>query len=419
VKFRKELVETLRSVPGIWQVFTVFVTMQFITLPFSKSIGESISKVMIQQIDWTSMFLIGAWICRKPGRTQRYTTFIAIMVVPLFFLAYEEAHHHKILWASHVPSFLKVSDPVAAMILAGQVRGATGLYRVKTTFSTPLGIGEFMALAAPFALHWIVTGRSLYTRVGAAMIFVMAWACVRFADARLGVVGFLVTILLYGMYWGLLRFRRDRRDLVGATIVYAYPAVFAVAAVAVQAIHSLHTLVFGGGEAQASNEARQNQLRMGIPKVLQNPIGHGASQSGQSMGYGAGEFVTVDNYWLTIALDYGIIGILTFVLIFLVTVGAGSRAALQSAVVKDRELKLLVPLIIALSSFLIMKLVFSQPENHPLVFAMAGMTVGLTFRARAAIKAAAALETGATEAAAAPPLSRRPLPRRAPAPAAR
>ena len=35
------------------------------------------------------------------------------------------------------------------------------------------------------------------------------------------------TFLLYSLFWGLLRFRRTRGDLVSATIVYSYPTIAA------------------------------------------------------------------------------------------------------------------------------------------------------------------------------------------------
>ncbi|MDB5420265.1 MAG: hypothetical protein JWR59_212, partial [Brevundimonas sp.] len=255
-QFRKEIGETLASVPWLRQTFALFVLMQFITLPFSKAINQSLQKALVQQIDWTSMFIIGAWVCRQPGRVQRYVNIVILLMVPIFIITMEEIQHHQVLWNGHVPSFLKVNDPVAALILASSVRGATGLYRAKATFTTPLGLGEYMGLLAPFGLHMLVGTRSLPTRVAGGTLLTAAFVAIRLADARLGVVGMFVSTILYGLYWGLQRFRRNGRDLIAATFVYAYPAIFGVATAGVMLFKPLHRLVFGGEETAGSNEAR-------------------------------------------------------------------------------------------------------------------------------------------------------------------
>src|SRR3546814_2732233 len=48
----------------------------------------------------------------------------------------------------------------------------------------------------------------------------------------------------------------------------------------------------------------------------------------------------------------------------------------------DREVSLLIPLIIAMSNWLIIKSIFAQADNNPLIFAMLGMMTALIWRAR-------------------------------------
>jgi O-antigen ligase len=330
------------------------------------------------------MFLIGAWVGRKPGRTQRYVILIMLLAIPIAALDIVEGREQKVLWAGHVPSFLKVDDPVAALILSAAIRGATGLYRVKTTFSTPLGLAEYLALLTPFALHMMFGQYRLLTRVTGLLLLPLIFYCIRLTDARLGIVGFLVSIMLYVLFWGLLRLFRNRTDLFAAAVVYAYPTFFTAAAGAVLFVHRINVLVFGGGAQAASNEARKNQLHMGIPKILENPIGHGPGGSGAAMGYAAGDFITIDNYYLTLGLDYGVIGLAMFLAMFLTVITAGVRATVRSAQIRDREITLLIPLSVAMSAFLVIKLVFSQPDNHPLIYAMLGLLVGLIYRVQAA-----------------------------------
>src|SRR3546814_13669491 len=48
----------------------------------------------------------------------------------------------------------------------------------------------------------------------------------------------------------------------------------------------------------------------------------------------------------------------------------------------DREVSLLIPHIIAMSNWLIIKSIFAQADNNPLIFAMLGMMTALIWRAR-------------------------------------
>jgi uncharacterized membrane protein YhaH (DUF805 family) len=271
----------------------------------------------------------------------------------------------------------------------------------------------------PFCIHFALGAYRPIIRIGAAALVPAIFMCFILADSRLGIVGFLVSVMLYGLFWGLIKMRREKGSLLAAAVVYAYPAFFAVAMFGVLFVGKLHKLVFGGGAQAASNAARQNQIHMAIPHFLENPIGHGPSQSGLAMGYSADSFITVDNYYITLALDYGIIGISAFLTIFGLAIVFGSRSAMTAPALRDRELSMLVPLSIAMSAFLVIKAVFSQQDGHPLVFAMLGMLVALVYRVSVAVQAETPAQSGDSGAQPAKvtklPLSRvRPRPQLAP-----
>lgn len=381
--FRAEVKEVALAVPTLWVWFASFVLIQVITIPVAKYVGAGIQKFVIQQINWTIVALIAAWIVRRRGRAERYVMLTMSLSLPVLLISAAEYIEKHVLWAGYVPSFLKIDDPiVAASVFSSIFRSATGEYRAKAVFSTPLGLAEYLSLLTPFFVHFSIGKYNKAIRYWSFLMIPIIFYGIRLTDARLGVIGFLVSSLLYLLFWGMMRFRRNRRDLLGATMIYAYPAVFVAAVLAVTTIHSVKTLVFGGGAEAASNEARMHQLSMGVPKVLMNPLGHGGGGGGAAMGYGAGQFVAIDNYYLAIALDYGVIGLATFVGVFLLTITWSVRAALATVDTKDRELTLLVPLAVSMSAFLVIKIVFSQMDLHPMLFMMLGMSAALVQRAR-------------------------------------
>ena len=382
--FRSELRQALAATPGVWVAFVTFIVTQFLTIGLSKHIPTSIQKALLQQVNWTAVFIVAVWVFRKPGRAERYISLFLLLSLPVILVTFLESRQQSLLWSGHVPSFLKIDDPAAAAAMQSTTRGATGQYRAKATFSGPLGLGEYLALMTPFAIHFAVGAYRPIIRLGCAVLVPLIFACFIFADSRLGIVGFLVSVLLYVLFWGLMKMFQERRSLVAAAVVYAYPALFGAALLAVTFVHRFHTLVFGGGAQAASNAARQSQLQMAIPKFLQNPIGYGPSESGIAMGYSADSFITVDNYYITLALEYGLVGIVSFLLTFGLAISFGARAAMTPTALRDRELSLLAPLSIALTAFLVIKAVFSQQDSHSLMFAMLGILVALIYRVSAA-----------------------------------
>jgi hypothetical protein len=378
-RFRLELKEVFSATPIIPKLFATFVAFQFLTFVFSKSPFDSFSRTLILQVNWTAIFLVSCYIFQKPGRISRYIYLICALSVPIAALSLLEFREQHLLWDASIPSFLKIDD--IEHMLTPEFRAGTGEYRAKATFSTALGLAEYMALLTPFFLHYMVTSKKLLNRLFSAGMIVVIYMTIAFSGSRLGNAGMLVSILLYTGLWAALRWRRLRSDLLAPAILVSYPFVFLATILGSFFVRRLHNLVWGSGAAAGSDQARMTQISMALPHILSNPIGHGSGQSGTAMGYAAGRFVTVDNYVLTIALDYGVVGVITYFGMFGLTVYYATRYTLvYTGRSRDPEADLLIPLAVSLAAFLVIKLVFSQYDNHPLVYMMMGMVIALVHR---------------------------------------
>src|SRR3546814_1075975 len=80
-------------------------------------------------------------------------------------------------------------------------------------------------------------------------------------------------------------------------------------------------------------------------------------------------------------LEYGVLGFPIFYGLFLTGIWKAGRTLFDLGPT-DREVSLLIPLIIAMSNWLIIKSIFAQADNNPLIFAMLGMMTALIWRAR-------------------------------------
>jgi hypothetical protein len=281
----------------------------------------------------------------------------------------------------HIPSFLKIEDDNVKRILTPTYRAYEGKYRSQATFTTPLGMAEYLAMTMPFIMHYMLTAKRLTVKIAAAISVPFLLYVILISGSRLGVVGFGVSILIYGLVWGILRWRRSP-DVIGPAIVLAYPIVFAVAIAASLFVGKIRTHVWGGGAQLPSTLARITQWKMGIPKILSNPIGHGIGTGGQVLGYvdpsGNG---TIDSYYLLILLEFGFFGFIIYYGLIVASIYYSLRSVLTTKNL-DSELALLAPIGISLSAFLVTKAVFSNTDNHSLAFMMMGMVGALVYRAR-------------------------------------
>jgi hypothetical protein len=317
------------------------------------------------------------------------------MGVPIAFVAFAEFDEQHVLWLQHVPGFLKVPDPSVQISLSSQMRSATGQYRAKATFPTPLGLAEYISLLTPLALHWASSRYPILKRLIGLSMLPTIYFVVRMTDSRLGILGYLVSVATYVLIWALVRFRRRINDLTAAIIVYAYPAAMIAVLGASLVVHKIHVLIFGGGATNASNEDRQAQFRMALPAFIRNPIGYGDGQAGGHMGYGASDFMAIDSYWITLTLDYGALGMVLFVGLFAIVIYAAVKALLEHPEVASGETSLLIPLVSLLTAFLVIRGVYAEENIQPLVFALLGMTVCLVWRAKHNISSAKPASTAA------------------------
>jgi O-antigen ligase len=174
------------------------------------------------------------------------------------------------------------------------------------------------------------------------------------------------------------RVRQQRpNSLAASAVIFAYPMLAALVASLVVFWRRLHVLIIGGGQQQASTDARGTQWAMGWPKIISHPFGHGAGNSGEVLGFfnpGA-DSPTVDSYFLTLLLDYGFIGLASFLVMMFLAIWYGFRAYNRA---KDEHMLMLAPLTIALFNFTVIKAVSSTEGSLPIVFVIMGCVVGLT-----------------------------------------
>jgi hypothetical protein len=380
-EFRMKLGTALNASQILWKVLVLFVGLQLVSIGLSRNLPQSINKFVDTQINWTMIFFASSYIFLKPGRAVVWSSLIWLMAVVVAAIGLWESSVRHVLWVGHIPWILNIDDETVRRILSGHEREYTGKYRTQSTFSTSLGLAEYIALAMPFVLYFLSENYRWYFRIAAAITVPFLIYVVLLTDARLGLIGCLLAMLGYGLAWPLFRWRRTRDSIVGPAIVLAYPLIFSAAIAATLFVGRIRGLVWGSSAtAQGSSQARVDQYNLGLPKIVTHPWGYGAGMGGDALGYRTpGGFLTIDSYFLSIALEYGVVGFILYYGMIALSVYAAGRGLLLKRSV-EREMALLVPVTLSLLNFVVIKSVFSQDQNHPLVFMMMGMVVALVYR---------------------------------------
>ena len=380
VDFRSELARILRAVPYLWKLVVAFCAIQVVSVGFSHHPVDSLNQLVETQVSWTVMFFVGAWIFTKPGNVERWAIIMWVSAMILCVVGIEEAREQHVPWAGHIPSFLQVQDEYVSRVLQGARRLGTDEYRLQGTHSTSLGFAEYLALTTPFVIHFMMGNYKTWVRVAAALSIPFIFYTILGTGARLGMVGFFASCLLYLLCWGSMRWRQVRGSLIGPAVVLAYPAIFCAFMAATFFIQRLHNMVWGGSNTSYSNDGRSAQVAQGLPKVFSHPWGYGIGMGAEALDYhNLAGVLTIDTYYLLVALDYGILGFLVYYSTIILVIVFAARYGLV-AQPKDRERTFLIPVGIALTAFFIIKSIFSQTENHTLQYQMMGMVAALIYR---------------------------------------
>lgn len=381
-KFRTELREYLSANPTLGKMLLAFVGIQFLSLTLAPEHTDAVKNFVNYQASWTCVFLVSVFIFQNPRYMDRTIKGLLVCGCIVGLIAFVENHEQKVLWMDHIPSFLGV-DPTVLELFTGS-RFRDGLFRSKSTFTTPLSYAEYMAMISVICVYFALKARSIFVRAIFIAMDIAILMAISLAQARLGIVGFIIGHGAYGLMWALRRWRADKTSLVGPAFSLAYPAFVVALAIAISSISSLNYRVFGGASTQGSNDAREAQFRKAIPHIAKSPIfGYGPEQGAIVLDFRFGTFRTIDSYFVSILLDYGIVGFLLYYGMIGVTIAFLMRMLLFGEN-DDSDKAILVAAMLTI--FLFTRAVLSQEDNNWLPFLLMGMAVVLLRRHQSMLK---------------------------------
>lgn len=377
--FRGRLKDILQGDVVMFRLVVALAGLWTFSLLMTSELGSSLNRYALALVNLIGIFFVSCFLFSRRGFADVWVRMLVIMLLVVCGTAVWEYQRQSLPWAGHIPPFLRVDDPVVQRILASGFNRIE-IYRAKGTATTPLGLGEILGLAMPFAMHLLLGRYNLAMKVLGAIAVPVFAGTILLTDSRLGFVAGCASALFYFLIWAVLRWRRDKSSIIAPAIVLAYPAMFATFMAATFFVTRLKNKFWGSGQQQYSTQSRLDQWEHGIPKIIANPFGYGIGRAGPVLGWtNLAGTPTIDSYWLSVILEIGVVGFIVFYGLMFRGAYTAARTVLRKE--GDRESALLVPMAVALLNFVIVKMVFSQDANHPFIFMILGAVVALTYRA--------------------------------------
>jgi hypothetical protein len=379
--FRNQLRGSLMAISPITILLLLFVVIELISIGLSSEMVFSFQQFIASLTTQAAIFVASAYLFLRPGRVERWAAALCLMAVFVSLIAIWESRLQHLPWLGHIPSFLKIDDPAVLRILSPELRPGIDKYRVLSVFSSPLSLAEYIALTFPFVLHFLSSRYGRWTRGAAAASIPLLLSVVVLTDAKLGTISCFITMLLWVLITAVRTWRKNKNSILASAILYSYPVLFCMVIGVVLASYRLRVQLFGGGEHEDSTGARVQQFSMAIPKIMARPFGYGVGMDNVTLGFGKniGGMLTIDSYYVSIALEFGVIGFLVYFGMFAIAIFESGRRGV-TAQTADPEQAFLIPITLALIAFALIDSVLSLQDIHPVVFMMLGILMALAFR---------------------------------------
>ena len=377
-ELRDGLRDSVSAMPRYMKVFWLFWFITTFSIVFSDQLTSSINRYVNNQIYWTMIFFVAALAATYPGFVLRIAKVLLWSTIIVLIYSLYEAQSQRVIWIDHLPSFMKIDAEVIEKVMETQARAGTEGYRVRGPYIVALYFSEFLAMAFPFFVHATAQARRVVPFLALAAATLGMIVLMYLTGARSAMVGIVIVLAGYPLFIAVQQRAKKNRSIMGAAVVYGYPAIAAMLALTVVFWRRAHVLILGGGQHQGSSDARAEQWAMSWSKLASHPFGFGVAQGNENVGYFApGGKATVDSYFLTVMMDSGFLALPLFILVFMVPAFV---AFMYFRDAKNDEMKLLAPLSLALINFSVVKGVLSTENTMPLAFIFVGCVVGLVWQ---------------------------------------
>lgn len=351
-----------------WSVFGLF-ALGLLSLPLAEGRALAAPEFFRQTMIWLLPFCAVLTYCRRARDFERLVKAFVLGGVIVAGVAVIEAASQQLMAIALSP--LIQGDAVWLQNVQIQ-KIRDGFFRAQASHTHPLSLGEHMAFVAPFALALAARAQDPRVRWIWAAAFALILLGAVATNSRGASLGMTIALGFMATVFAVRFFRKPRaarfRPVIGLATALTLLASPLIAA-------GTYAMISGKGGVSASNstQSRLDQMEQAWPKILKRPVlGYGTGRSSRILGFW-GQTLTIDNYYLTLALDFGFPGPLAFIAMLAAFGVSGLRRAASSAPAMTA-----IDLACAASAaaILISRTITSQTGNLAMIFVLIAAFAG-------------------------------------------
>lgn len=372
-----------RSVPRLMRVarrshvtvaFVVgYLIVRFASAFSSDDLETSLNAAMSDDLCIVVFLYLGVYLAKDLRRLDAVMTALVMGAALLCVLGIIESVIKRNVITSAFPMLEVTDDDYLQFALSEKMRGT---YRVQTTFVHPLAFASYLVLMTPLAIYGMQRAKT-----AAAKWFYFSVVALIAVNAFLtgSRAALLLTSAIALVYWcnhilGLLKARPYVKRAIGVTHLGFFSLLV------ILAIPVAQQLVAGESkDEQSSSAGRLVQLEKGARTVAEHPLlGVGPRMAGKYAGLYQGQReATVDNWYLTVVVESGIVALPCFVA-SLVAVVSRCRKLIALHRGNPRIANVFLALLIAVTAFSLFMLILSiHADTFPYLFLIMGAVLSM------------------------------------------
>ncbi|WP_295995286.1 O-antigen ligase [Rugamonas sp.] len=298
---------------GGWQltVLMLYMAWRLISAGASPFPIPSLVQFVWEAIYYYLAFYVTLAALRDTGAARRLVMLLVYAALGIVLVSVAEHFAGHNLFAKLVPANADYADMQAA-VLADKLRD--GGNRVQATFEHPMVLAEYVVFMLPLVTFGAMTAARKSVRLACLVGVPLLFGVILMSGTRSAILtGGAIMVLSSGLY-----FLRNVQD--GNMSLKAFFSILALIALVMGTLASASVvtqLIQGrnGGE-RGSSTSRLLQMRAAVPKIQKEPLlGYGVGVGNGELGFKSSRGrMSVDNYYLTLALDSGLPGAALYIL---------------------------------------------------------------------------------------------------------
>jgi hypothetical protein len=252
---------------------------------------------------YLSMFFLTLLVVRDERDVRKVVQVLVVAAAVIGLLAVLEFRLKRNLFQG----IITVSNDFLMGVLRDKTRD--NVYRAESTFEHPIVLGQFFAMFLPCCWYVLRHGDTKWLRIIGGAAFVLGFVAIFTSGSRSALALAVPILVLMGMWEIWLWLKRSNNRPAQYLVMLQFPLLLGIFGMV---LYYLKNIAAGTTqETRGSASVRMDMLYAGLHKIDSAMLmGHGVGEATNVVTFvGTAGVRTLDNYYLVMALESGLIGL--------------------------------------------------------------------------------------------------------------